>query len=149
MIKLGITGTREVPEGSYHVILDRLYFYRVNFEDEITEITSGGAKGVDQFVADACLYLFPNAHHRLVLPKNYDKEWVNRWYEQAKLMKIEREINFTELDPLSRNHVILNHTTQLEAFPAQEHEIKRSGTWATIRYARKRNIGINVNPLGE
>jgi len=38
---------------------------------------------------------------------------------------------------LKRNHDIVNTTDMLFACPGQDHEVLRSGTWATIRYARK------------
>lgn len=39
--------------------------------------------------------------------------------------------------PLTRNHIIVYLTDLLIAAPATKKEILRSGTWATIRYARK------------
>lgn len=39
--------------------------------------------------------------------------------------------------PLDRNRDIVNASNILIACPKEMHEIMRSGTWATIRYARK------------
>lgn len=39
--------------------------------------------------------------------------------------------------PLVRNHVLVDVCDVLHAFPQTMEEIQRSGTWATIRYARK------------
>lgn len=39
--------------------------------------------------------------------------------------------------PLERNHDIVDHSDELFACPKETHEVLRSGTWATIRYARK------------
>jgi len=50
---------------------------------------------------------------------------------------------------ISRNHDIVDASSKLIATPKQYEEFVRSGTWATIRYARK--IGIEViiiNPAG-
>ena len=45
---------------------------------------------------------------------------------------------------LVRNHNIVDEVEGLVACPAQRQEVLRSGTWATIRYARKKGIPINI-----
>lgn len=40
--------------------------------------------------------------------------------------------------PLVRNKDIVNESEIMYAFPKEMNEVLRSGTWATIRYARKR-----------
>lgn len=45
---------------------------------------------------------------------------------------------------LERNHDIVDDTQGLVAAPKELEEILRSGTWATIRYADKRERGICV-----
>ncbi len=40
--------------------------------------------------------------------------------------------------PLDRNRVIVDNGEALVACPGGRHEEMRSGTWATVRYARKR-----------
>lgn len=40
-------------------------------------------------------------------------------------------------DPIPRNHDIVNDAELMIAAPAEEQEVLRSGTWATIRYAKK------------
>ena len=44
--------------------------------------------------------------------------------------------------PLHRNRDIVNDADVLIACPPTAHELRRSGTWTTIRYARKRSIPI-------
>ena len=39
--------------------------------------------------------------------------------------------------PLERNHDIVDTVNFMIAAPGENHEVLRSGTWATIRYARK------------
>ena len=46
--------------------------------------------------------------------------------------------------PLIRNHDIVDAVNELYAAPKESREVLRSGTWATIRYARKRGIYIAV-----
>ena len=40
-------------------------------------------------------------------------------------------------DPITRNHFIVADSELMFATPKDDHEVLRSGTWATIRYAQK------------
>lgn len=52
--------------------------------------------------------------------------------------------------PLERNHDIVAAVDLMIATPAQRHEVLRSGTWATIRYARKKGVKVHIiYPQGE
>lgn len=51
-------------------------------------------------------------------------------------------------DPLARNQEIVAAVDILIAAPEKDLEELRSGTWATIRYARKRGIPIILLPRG-
>jgi hypothetical protein len=54
---------------------------------------------------------------------------------------------FAEREPknyLDRNHDIVNETQVLIACPDDIYERKRSGTWATVRYARRQNMPIVI-----
>lgn len=58
------------------------------------------------------------------------------------------EDEFYELMPprvyLTRNKNIVSQSDMLIACPKEYEEVKRSGTWATIRYARKKGIPIHI-----
>lgn len=45
---------------------------------------------------------------------------------------------------LQRNHEIVDSCNILIAAPKEKHEVLRSGTWATIRYARKKNVPVLI-----
>jgi len=45
-------------------------------------------------------------------------------------------------NPLDRNHDIVAEAEILIAAPKTDQEVLRSGTWATIRYARKKGIPV-------
>jgi len=47
-------------------------------------------------------------------------------------------------DYLDRNHDIVDAVDLMIATPEQMFEVLRSGTWATIRYARKRGIDVCI-----
>lgn len=46
--------------------------------------------------------------------------------------------------PLERNHDIVNASGELFACPKEMNEVMRSGTWATIRYARRQNKPVYI-----
>lgn len=46
--------------------------------------------------------------------------------------------------PLDRNHDIVNASDYLLATPKEDFEVLRSGTWATIRFARKIGLFVHV-----
>jgi hypothetical protein len=49
-------------------------------------------------------------------------------------------IVYAPREPLARNREMVDRAEFLLACPGEEHEVLRSGTWATIRYAKKRNV---------
>jgi hypothetical protein len=59
-------------------------------------------------------------------------------------------VHFHEDDPLIRNRLIAARCDALLATPAEPDEVLRSGTWSTIRYARKEGKPITlILPSGE
>lgn len=48
------------------------------------------------------------------------------------------------MPPLDRNRAIVERADIILACPAQYEEILRSGTWATVRYARKANVKLII-----
>ena len=46
--------------------------------------------------------------------------------------------------PLERNAIIVAAADVLIACPKQMQEVLRSGTWATVRYARKKGIEVTI-----
>ena len=51
---------------------------------------------------------------------------------------------YPEKDYIARNHDIVDATGELIAAPAQFKEQLRSGTWSTIRYARKAHRRVTI-----
>jgi hypothetical protein len=47
-------------------------------------------------------------------------------------------------DYLDRNHDIVNESDHLIAMPYTHTEVLRSGTWATIRYAVGKEVGVSI-----
>jgi len=58
--------------------------------------------------------------------------------------------NYRPEGHIKRNHVIVDECSILVAAPKEKEEVLRSGTWATVRYANKKNRWIVlVNSEGD
>jgi hypothetical protein len=51
---------------------------------------------------------------------------------------------FAPLPPLERNRIIVDSSDFIIAAPGETHEVLRSGTWATIRYAKRRGKKLYI-----
>jgi hypothetical protein len=135
-MKVGVTGTVDVDLKDIEVVISAL---RSLDKNEITELTTGGAFGIDSIAAQVGHHEFPDIIRRLSYPKG---EFFNRDCFQW--------INV--VDPvdggyMKRNDRIVFHSDILFAFPKTSIEQKRSGTWATVRRARRKGIPIFFFPL--
>ena len=50
----------------------------------------------------------------------------------------------TKKEYIQRNHDIVNASDVILATPGEQYEVLRSGTWATIRYSKKRNKKLYI-----
>ena len=55
-----------------------------------------------------------------------DPKWISQ---------ITSDVELPAKPPLQRNRDIVDIVNELLAYPGEQHEVLRSGTWATIRYA--------------
>lgn len=106
-----------------------------------TRIGTGGSVGMDEIVMRAArqrgLYVVT------FLP---GARW--RTDTSEEVQRNSHEIVDTGVDPLSRDHVLVEWATRLRALPLYEMErTPRSGTWATVRMAMKRGIVERVTVL--
>ena len=114
-------------------ILDR---YSPNF------ITHGGCIGADEEFHKMCLSRKTNksiSHYIMVFPSNL-KDQQGNWKGANYVCKGQ--------DPLVRNQIIVDQSDILIAAPRSDNEEQRSGTWATIRYARKIGVPVIQLPRG-
>jgi hypothetical protein len=120
-VKVAFTGTRQ---GMTQYQRDELW--RVLFPIiEPIQFHHGGAIGADTQAHYMAREIGVREFH-VWLPAR--KEWTDE-----KLTTV----HHTRMPPLARNHLIIGHADLVIACPHQAHEIRRSGTWATIRYTRK------------
>ena len=100
-------------------------------------MVSGAAYGVDSQCARwALVQKIPVT---LTIP-------VGRWHNRA-LANGEPDVVLVEGGYMARNDETIRRSDVLIAFPETPHEETRSGTWATVRRARKKGIPIYFFPL--
>ena len=137
-MKVGFTGTRQgMTDDQYATfikVVDRLYTGL-----DVREWHDGDCVGADD---EAHNYVenFPGVYVH-VHPSNLFRQ---RAYNSS-------DFEHAEMPPLTRNEIIVDSVDVMIATPSGETEIMRgSGTWATIRYARKtRTHLIIIWPNGE
>lgn len=89
-----------------------------------TWLHHGGAVGADR----TCHAIFARPWQTQVWPSNAEQE---RWAREQPIGVIHaRRL------PLNRNRAMVNIVERVFALPAGMEEEQRSGTWATVRYAR-------------
>lgn len=129
VVILGFTGTREGMTQAQRAALPSV----VSALPE--RIIHGGARGADAEL-HAWLLMAGMAPGSIdVWPASLD-----RWSFYADTGAVVHPI----AAPLARDHIIAKNCDRLLATPRTMTEIIRSGTWATIRYARKARKPITI-----
>lgn len=118
---IGFTGSREGPTREQMNTWERFAAHLVGIE-----MHNGCAVGADRYVVQHapahCSFTF--------WPANMDGFLWAREHPGHNLVRDIRE-------PLVRNKLIVSSTHGLIAMPITVEEVQRSGTWATIRHARR------------
>ena len=109
---IGITGTREGLTQK-----QMMQFHKMANNIEVIEIHHGGCVGVDQQIGVEIKDVYPACIKEIIHKPKYN---TSKYF-------------------LQRNREIVDSCDVLWAFPKGMDEELRSGTWATIRYARKQN----------
>lgn len=124
-MKLGITGTQiGMTPKQMSTMIDLLMQLKV--ETEIEELHHGDCIGVDAEFVQLVRVGFPAATVVSHPPEN-----------PSKRARVPSHIEQPAKPYLERNHDIVDASELMFAAPKTMSEELRSGTWATIRYARK------------
>jgi hypothetical protein len=141
-VKVGFTGTQEGMTDE-----QKVFFKSLMREYQPTEFHHGDCIGSDTEAHDIVwdLITLEGMNCKIVVHPPED--------ESKRAFAGDQEIAVVVLPPkpyINRNHDIVNATDILVATPRQFTEVVRSGTWATIRYARKSRGGkvMIVRPDG-
>lgn len=136
MISIGFTGTSKgMTNEQMSALHGALLYAKIAYPiDRLWEFHFGDCVGADAEAAEIAYRLgYFLVSHPPFDPSaraftKADRVWVPKTY-------------------LQRNHDIVDATDMLIATPRTSKEVQRSGTWATIRYARKLGRGICIlNP---
>lgn len=137
MIKYSVTGTTECRTDEHWDIIDNA----IKCLTHVHTFNTGGALGVDSVAARLAAKRHPQAFHVLYYPETLfwnkpllqESFWWHTWAVAGSYM--------------DRNDVLVLNCNILLAFPQTAAEVQRSGTWATVRRARKAKKPIWVYPL--
>jgi len=141
-----------------------------NVSDEIARLGgspakfySGAATGVDVLAADTAMGCFPDAKHFVCIPYwrpkdglftpcEYDVTGVQELIAAGALAVHLSALKWCGDDPadgyMRRNLYLATRCTHMLAFPRSKKEERRSGTWSTIRRAKKLKRKVKIVPLG-
>lgn len=143
MHTISFTGTRDVTR------YEEAYIGDVVVALKADRFVSGAAQGVDtSAILQAWGYHAGErgAEARLVVPEGcaYNVRLVNYFRGRQDVA-----IEFVYGGYMKRNDRLVELADTLVAFPRTRQEVLRSGTWATIRRARKAGIPVELYPLEE
>ena len=151
-MKIGFTGTRQgltPPQmESFVKMLEMLYGMQP--ADERVEFHHGDCAGADaqaHAIVATTYGLRTDIHIHPPISSNARAFCDMRERPQGK--RTMTLVVHDKKDYLNRNHDIVDECDVLVAVPKDEQEVVRSGTWATIRYARKRSRRtVIISPNG-
>jgi hypothetical protein len=128
-VLVGFTGTRG---GMTNLQRERFRFEFEKLED-VSQFHHGDCIGADNEAADLCDKIYPGIE-------------THSWPGNIESLRAHHSATFIhKAQPcLERNRIIVNHCDVLFACPKEPTEVDRSGTWATVRYARKQGLLIFI-----
>jgi predicted Rossmann fold nucleotide-binding protein DprA/Smf involved in DNA uptake len=155
MTKVVFTGPEVISQGGYNLI--RTVVEQLT---EVDEFISGCANGVDTLTA-MLAHLYHNKKNTLVVPRGRHNEELVYYFvcKQELLQDASTNVILMPEGPKSTNphifrdeHMVWLASDNLEenyvvAFPPSAKEQQRSGTWTTIRRARRVGLSIYIFPL--
>jgi hypothetical protein len=129
-MKIGFTGTQQGMTEK-----QQEEFVKLIQEFNPTEFHHGDCIGADKQANDFVFAIYKGKAKIVIHPpvNPAKRAWCNTWDD----MRPQR-------DYLKRNHDLVNETDLLIATPKEANEVVRSGTWSTIRYARKQNKEVMI-----
>ncbi len=140
------TGHRPEKIRNHNDVKDAI-FRQLEYNNDDLECITGGARGVDMWVAGTAIAL--NIPCRIYLPFPFDvttkgwKEWDKELLSDLLTFAKWKEVNksYTKQGYQARNMKMVDDADQLVAV---WNGVKRGGTWNTIKYAKSKNVPITI-----
>lgn len=109
---------------------------------------TGAAEGIDIYVEERLERIFPKRERTVIIPDAYHSPLAGNFAN--KVIKMEPGVDSDSEAFRMRNIVLVGFCDVLIAFPKTDKELFRgSGTWMTIRIARKAGKEVRIYPLEE
>ena len=135
-INIGFSGTQE---GMSHEQLKQFFLLMQLFSPKVIEFHHGSCIG-----SDTEAHCLVNDHFPHI------EIYIHPCDINSKRVSLSGHWVYNPKPPLVRNRIIVDQTDILIATPKEDEEVLRSGTWSTIRYARKKEKSvIIVSPGGD
>ena len=104
--------------------IERLF--KLVFDWQPTEFNHGDCVGADFQAANVVLDAWPEAFFHAwpsTVTHKRANGYADEWHDP--------------MPPLERNKIMVNRCDRLVACPGERREVLRSGTWSTVRYAKR------------
>lgn len=123
-MKITFTGTRDgMTTAQLETVMRSIRELRIS--NELNYLIHGACHGADRQAHELVM-------RRIMHPSNTEQlSWA------LSVKKEQDEVLPIDKDPIRRNRRMVNEGRAVVAAPGTFAEVQRSGTWATIRYARK------------
>ncbi len=128
MRKIGFTGTQKgMTKPQAHELIE--YLLELNAMNDLREFHHGDCIGADSHFHTIMVKFLKHEAYDLIYIHPPENESKRAWCYSKHILIPKPYIE--------RNHDIVDAVDILIAAPKERYEVLRSGTWATVRYARK------------
>lgn len=147
-LRIAVTGVKDPMDPEAARALVRRTFAAMPEPPEM--VVTGAQFGIDTIAFEEAVALWPGETtlHRIVVPgARHNNDVVALARKLSKRHRIDVEQMPEGSTYLHRNDRMIDYARMVYAYPKSAREVVRSGTWHTIRQARKRGRRILVAPL--